>query len=1223
MSKNLKSAFHILFFFAILFSYQFSMAQQAVEFTENKGQWDKAALFKGEISSGAFFLRQNGFTVLMHNEEDLHELLEQGHDHTGGAATTDNISSRKAYPRPATGGGKDSSTIVLRSHAYSMTFVGSNPNPEIVAEKPITSYENYFIGDDQSKWASNCKIYQAVTYKDMYPGIDVRYYAQGDQLKYDIIVYPGADAGKIVMKYDGADQLQIKNQQLIIKTSVNDVKELSPYSYQLDESAGRKEVNVKYTLANNTVKFRIRNYDASKTLIIDPTLIFATFTGSRASQWGYTATYGADGSMYTGGIVFANGFPVSTGAFQTTYAGSGSGVAAVDIGILKLNGSGKQRLYATYIGGSGADQPHSLIEDSGGNLVILGRTNSVVDGDKSYPLFPAGNKYGACGGQDIVVTKLNATGTALIGSKRIGGTGTDGVNIKTDRQGPSSLYVFYGDDSRSEVIVDGSDNIYIASCTQSTGFPTTTGASQAALAGKQDGVLMKLAPDVNNVLFSTLFGGSDDDGMFVLALNPVNGNIYVGGSTKSSNLPGVPASGVIASTYRGGNADGFVTIFNSSGVLQKTTYVGTDKMDAVYGLKIDLKGFPYITGVTLGSWPVTPSGIYSNPGSKQFIVKMQQDLSATVYSTVYGSGAINYNISPVAFSVDKCENVYVSGWGGSPRAGASDAFFTAGTTGMPTKNCNVLPNGCRTDGRDFYFFVLKKDAADILFGSFYGLYGGYQDHVDGGTSRFDQNGIIYQAICAACFIGGTGLRYPTSPGVWSPTSGAPDECNLAAVKIDMDFSGVTNGVRPEVDGIPYKSYGCVPLQVDFIDTLRKGTLYFWDFGDGNKDTTTTAASSNTYNQIGDYLVTLISVDSSKCIISDTSYTNIRVRQDRAVLGATYTKLPPCESLRYRFANTSVAPAGKPFKADSFTWDFGDGSTPLLAGTDSVTHEFPSAGTYNVSLILTDTSYCNGPDTFKIVMRVAPNVKAAFEGTDGCAPHLTTFTNTSEAGQHFYWYFGDGSPVVDEFAPTHEYTSPGNYTIKLVVVDSMTCNIIDSVSHSINVYDSPTAGFTFSPVQPQENIQTTFTNTSVNAIRYRWNFGDGDTSNLVNPSHQYNSTGTFDVSLIAYNQYGCTDTAYSPVSAIVSPLIAVPTAFSPNGDGVNDRAYVRGYAIAKMMFRIYNRWGQLVFQTTDKNQGWDGKFNGALQPMDAYAYTLEVEYTDGTKATKKGDITLLR
>lgn len=1214
----MKSKFHIFLLFSFLCSALTISAQQAVEFVENKGQWDKSVLFKGETNSGAFFLQRSGFTVLLNKAEDIESITEKSHGYSEPEKTS-SASQRTAYPRPGNGGNKPNpdEPVIIHSHAYSMNFVGANENAVLEKDKAVSSYVNYIQGNDPSKWASECKIYQVITYKNIYPNIDIRYYAQAGQLKYDIIAYPGADINNIVMKYEGADKLQIKNRELYIKTSVGDVKELSPYSYQTDEK-GKKEIDCRYVLeGTDIVKLKVKNYDRSQVLVIDPTLIFSTFTGSLASQWGFTATYGSDGSLYSGGIVFGNGFPVSTGAFQTAYGGGGSN-EVFDIGIMKFNSSGSNRVYATYIGGSGADQPHSLIEDSQGNLVILGRTNS-----DNYPLKPADNKYGGGGQYDIVVTKLNATGTALIGSKRIGGSSNDGVNISTTRA-PNSLSVFYGDDSRSEVILDGSDNIYVASCTQSNNFPTSTGASQTKLGGNQDGVIMKIAPDVGNILFSTLFGGSDDDGTFVLALNPLNSNIFVGGSTRSNNLPGVPASGVVSSTNKGGAADAFITIFNNSGVLQKTTYLGTDKMDAIYGLKFDLKGFPYVTGVTLGNWPVTP-GKYSNPGSKQFIVKLQPDLSSTVYSTVYGSGAATYNISPVAFSVDKCENVYVAGWGGKLTPGAGvDNFHTAGTTGMPKQSCNVLPNGCNTDGSDFYFFVLEKDAKSILFGAFYGPKGGFGDHVDGGTSRFDANGVIYQAMCAACFIANfPRTTFPTTPGVWRPLSGNPRECNLAAIKIEMDFSGVANGVRPSIGGRPYRDYGCVPVKVDFIDTLQRGKLYVWDFGDGNKDTTTVATSSNTYTNVGTYLVTLISVDSSKCVISDTSYTTIHVRSDKATLGAIATKLPPCNSLVFRFDNTSVAPPAKPFKNNDFTWDFGDGTAPIVTGTGSITHPFPSPGTYNVKLSLADTSYCNAPDTFTLVMRVAPNVKAQFDTPpEGCVPYTAVFNNTSEAGQSFYWDFGDATTSTD-FAPEHTYNTVGPYTVTLKVVDSMTCNIQDVTSFPIIVRPNPTAGFTFAPVPAQENMPTVYTNTSLDAIRYKWSFGDGDTSVQVNPIHQFNATGDFNTCLIAYNQYGCADTVCQDVPALVSPLIAVPNAFSPNGDGVNDMVYVRGYAIAKMIFRIYNRWGQLVYQTSDRNQGWDGKYKGVLQPMDAYAYTLEVEFTDGTKATKKGDITLLR
>lgn len=1199
------------------------VAQQSVEFVENKGQWDKSVLYRGEINNGSFFLQKNGFTVLLHHPDDMDALAELIHPHHHSDSSASRASNRQAYPRPGTGGNSSDKNVTLRSHAYKMSFVGGDMNAPTQSEKPLPSYENYFIGNDPANWGSGCRIFQAITYKNVYPNIDVRYYAQGNHLKYDIMVHPGGNINDIVMLYEGVDKLQIKKKELFIKTSVGEVKELEPYSFQLSDQ-GKTEVNASYILeGNNKVKFKVKNYDRSKLLIIDPTLIFATFTGSPANQWGFTATYGSDGSLYSGGIVFGAGFPVSTGAFQTEYKG-GSSELPVDIGIMKFNATGRNRVYATYIGGTGADQPHSLIEDSKGNLVILGRTNSALN---SYPLFPSDNITGPNGGYDIIITKLNTTGSQLVGSKRMGGKGMDGVNISTERK-PNSLSVFYGDDSRSEVIVDAEDNIYFVGNTQSNSnspserFPVEN-ASQSNPGGNQDGVLVKLAPDVESVIFSTRFGGTGDDGAFVMALNPVNNNIYIAGSTRSNNLPGTAAGSVVSGTYNGGLSDGYIAMFSNAGVLLKTTYLGTDAMDAIYGVKFDPSGYPYVTGVTLGAWPVTP-GVYSNPNSKQFIVKLQTDLSGIVYSTVFGSGAARYNISPVAFSVDKCENVYVAGWGGGLTPGSTDEFGTAGTMGMPTKDCSILPNGCRTDGSDFYFFVLEKNATDILFGAFYGLFGGFGDHVDGGTSRFDANGVIYQSICAACFINRfPSLRYPTTAGVWSATSGNRAQCNLAALKVEMSFSGVSNGVRPSIGGIPYRNHGCVPVTVDFIDTLQRGKAYYWDFGDGRRDTTLTAIAQNTYTSVGDYLVRLITVDSTKCVVADTSYTTVRVRDDKAELKFSAAKLPPCDSLKYGFSNASVAPPGKPFKDSTFVWDFGDGSPLVYTAAPFQEHTYASPGTYNVKLTLTDTAYCNGPETDTLVLRIAANVKARFEtDPEGCVPHTAVFTNTSDAGQSFFWDFGDGTTST-EFSPTHPYNNLGTYRVSLVVRDPNTCNQIDSTVTFINVRERPVAGFTFSPVVPTENTLTTFTNTSIGAVRYKWYFGDGDTSDVANPVHQYNATGTFEACMIAYNQYGCSDTTCAEVSAIVSPLVAVPNAFSPNGDGVNDILYVRGYAIMRMNFRIYNRWGQLVFQSNDQKQGWDGKFNGVLQPMDAYAYTLEIEYSDGTKATKKGDITLLR
>jgi gliding motility-associated-like protein len=196
-------------------------------------------------------------------------------------------------------------------------------------------------------------------------------------------------------------------------------------------------------------------------------------------------------------------------------------------------------------------------------------------------------------------------------------------------------------------------------------------------------------------------------------------------------------------------------------------------------------------------------------------------------------------------------------------------------------------------------------------------------------------------------------------------------------------------------------------------------------------------------------------------------------------------------------------------------------------------------------------------------------------------------------------------------------------VKLVATDPGSCNKQDSSQFTISVKDGPVAAFTFSPNPAQENTPTQFTNGSIGAVSYKWSFGDGDTSSLVNPLHQFNATGNYNTCLAAINEFGCIDTVCQNVPAIVLPLLDVPNAFSPNGDGKNDQVRVRGFGIGKMMFRIYNRWGQVVFETADPNQGWDGRFKGTPQPVDVYAYTLDVQFTDGTKKTKQGDITLLR
>lgn len=1184
-----------LYLLLLILTLTFSTRAQ-MEFIENKGQWDGRVNYRGNFSYGAFYLENNGFTVQMSNPDDLAKLSELMHGHGIGSQN----------PKPV---------VTVRSHAYKVEFLGSSSKVMAVPDKMLPNYNNYFIGQDRSKWADECRIYNAVTYANVYPNIDVRYYSDGNKLKYDFIVKPGGNVNAIAMRYQGADRLQVKNKELVISTSVGDVKELYPYSYQSSVAGKRNTVDCKYVVNGNIVRFKVGDYDPASTLVVDPSLIFSSFTGSTADNWGFTATPGPDGSFFMGGVCYGEGYPTSPGAYQATFGGgvTENGLFPYDIALMKLSPNGRNRMYATYVGGSGNEQPHSLMCDAQGNLVMAGRSFST-----NYPVTTANT---ALGGYDIVITKFSSTG-ALIASTKIGGTNNDGVNIRhkyANPPGTDATRRNYGDDARSEVILDAAGNVYLASCSQSSDFPVTATAGQATFGGgRQDGVLLKLTPSLA-LTYSTFFGGGGDDAAFVLSINPVSGILYVAGGTTSSTIPG-DKTGVYRSTFQGGECDGFITsIATTGGPFLKTTFMGTSGNDLVYGIQFDKFGFPYIMGTTTGNWPVV-NATFSNPGSKQFISKLQPDLSNFVYSTVFGTAAAVPNLSPVAFLVDRCQNVYVSGWGGG--LNITQLFQSAGTNGMP--EVNPIPGLPAADGADFYFFVLERDANSQLFGTHFGQNGGVGDHVDGGTSRFDANGVIYQGICANC---GRDVPFPTTAGVWAVNNGTIG-CNQAAVKIEMNFSGVGASVKATIGGV-VDTVGCVPLTIKFTDTLAKGKMYIWHYGDPTypKPDTTYApnnSSSHTYNQVGTYELMLVSIDSSTCNIADTAYISVKVGNNEVKPDFSFTKLDSCSSLRYRFDNLTTAVLPN-YTNKTFIWDFGDGSPRIRTGFASQIHTYPSTGTYEVTLVVDDTTFCNSPDSIKKTLRISPNVKAQFEVNPiGCVPYKAEFKNTSIGGTDFIWEFGDTQTSTDP-NPTHEYTAVGTYNVRLIAIDDNTCNKRDTSAYfTITVYPIPTANFSWAPNPAEENRPTRFTNLSVGATRYLWNFGDGETSTQVNPVHQYNSTGTFQATLYAYNVANCVDSITLDVQALIKPLLDVPNAFTPGRfTGSADVVRVMGFGIGQMSWKIYNRWGQVVFQTEDRNQGWDGKFKGALQPMDVYTYTLDVVFTDGVKFRKTGDITLLR
>ncbi|SEW30677.1 DUF7948 domain-containing protein [Chitinophaga arvensicola] len=1194
-----------------------------LNFIENKGQWDRDVIYKTELDGAAIFLKKTGFTFLMMSQEDLWNLNEYVHGHSHRSDTAVFIPKtafKPGAPKPGDPGNgqpppRPGKIPDVRGHAYNVTFVNANPNVEIVPEKEQEAKSNYFIGNDRTKWASNVSTFQGINYNSLYSGIDAHIYSEGSQLKYDLIVHPGANPDNIQMVYEGATGMELKKGQLYVHTTVGDVIEQLPFAYQYINNQ-RITVKVAYRLNGNKLGFKISgDYNAAYPLVIDPIYVFSTVSGSRSDNWGFTATYDAAGNLYGGGIVFGSGYPVTTGAVQSVYGGG-----TFDIAISKFNPNGTRLVYATYIGGNGQEQPHSLFVDQQGNLVISGRTTSSD--------YPSTAVKGTRGGWDIVVTKLNALGSGIIGSLIIAGTGDDGVNMRTDRQGGDWILLRnYGDDARSEVVVDDAGYIYVASCTRSTDFPVTAGVFQAANKGSQDGVVMKINPLCQDIVWASYLGGSKEDAAYVIALNGLS-TLYVAGGTASDDFPAT--AGSLNPKYTGGICDGFVVhITNDGKSILQGTYLGSDngKADQVYGIQLDKKGFVYVMGTTEGAWPIQLlSADGYNENGLQFISKLQPDLTKFVYSTTFGknrNSVTSPNISPTAFLVDRCENVYVSGWGGGINIGLK--YPNSGTWGMTTST-DALQRS--TDGWDFYFYVLQRDAVRFsptqgpLYGSYFGGNGLYE-HVDGGTSRFDRNGIIYQGICAWCNVSSNGSkpRYPTTPGAYSSTP--PASCNFGALKIAFNLDGVKAGVKTKDRRTNY----CAPERIYFEDTTHLPAQRYEWFFDDNTPIITTGPGGDTishyFTQVGTYRVRMVKFDDKSCNGSDTAYVTVKLGNNEAKLQFEAKRVGACEDLLYEFTNEST-PAAQ-FRDSSFILDYGDGTPPFYTGIDTfpLRHAYKAAGIYNATLTLVDTNFCNAPQTISYTLRVAKDVVASFTdpGTI-CVGTEIQMENTTLGGETFLWTFSDDNSTSTDPYPIHKFNVAGPVTVKLVVNDPNTCNKKDSFTVVVNVAPLPVAAFTFSPTKAVENTPLQFdSRDSKNAVHYLWNFGDGDTTSQVNPSHQYLRTGTYNVCLTVTNSDGCTDTKCQEVSAVVVPLFDVPNAFAPNGK--NNTFYVKAFGATKFNLKIFNRWGQLIFESSDPQIGWDGRFKGEVQPMDVYAYIVNLEFTDGTKGNRSGSVTLLR
>jgi gliding motility-associated-like protein len=1161
-----------------------------LSFIENKGQWESNLLYQAKIGGGVIWLENTAFTYSFYNQEDLEKFHDQHHGTNGGTEQ-----------------------ILVRSHGYKQTFIGANLYTHTKGIHKKSAYHNYFLGNDANKWVSNVPLFEQVLYENIYRGINLRIHSNHEgYLKYDFIVSPGTNADIIKWKYIGITP-EVVNGEIHLNTHAGLVTEKHPIAWQII-NGNKQFVPCAYKISNGEISFNFpKGYNQLYELIIDPTLIFSTYSGSTADNWGFTATYDYQGFLYAGGIAFSNGYP-TMGAYQANFAGG-----AVDVSISKFTTTGNALVFSTYLGGNGADVPHSLVCDLNNNLYVYGTTSS-----NNFPVtagcydntFNGGtattvNGINYASGSDIFVSKFNLAGNNLLGSTYVGGSGNDGLNSA------GTLNFNYADQNRGEIFVDANNDVYVASSTRSNNFPVTPGSLSTALSGTQDGCSFRLNSGFNNLVWSTYIGGSNDDAAYSVKISN-NNKVFICGGTRSTNFHNI-GNGLI-NTAPGGVSDGYVIALNqSNGSLLHATYLGTNLYDQCYILDLDFDDDVYVVGQTRGAYPVT-MGVYSNPNSSQFIHKLNNNLNTTGFSTVFGSGNASItNISPTAFMVDFCKNIYVSGWGGTINTSAG-----GNTNNMPLTS-DAYDN--TTDGSDFYFMVLERNAQSLLYGTYFG--GNIAEHVDGGTSRFDKNGTIYQAVCAGC---GGSQNFPTTPGVWSNTNNSTN-CNIGSIKMEFNYQGVQAGANASPNIIACDP----PFVVNFTGT-NGVPHHYWDFGDGT-GTSTLQNPSYTFTDTGNYTIMYVAIDSSTCNIADTVYLSVVILQSQQ-FSAVFNIPPfdPCtqDSL---IVNLQFTGSG----ADSLVWNMGDGT--FYYDINTVTHAFTNPGTYTLSLTAyntqcnqvatTDTTIIYNPTMVMANANAAPNVLA-------CDPPFNVNFTGGNTPQH-YWDFGDGTGTSTLQNPTYTFTDTGVYNVMYIAIDSSTCNISDTVFLNVTILQSQAFSASFSPIPPQPCSDTVFVNiafTGTGADSLVWDMGNGDVYiDVQNINYAYTIPGIYTLTLTAYDftcgRVGTISQTIVVEESLMQGTVEIPNVFSPNNGDDKNPYFVAFYKnmpaydiIPDMEYyhaEIYNRWGLKLWESSSGNEKWDGKIDGKNASEGVYYYIVKYQRKcwDSEIFTKTGHVTIIR
>jgi hypothetical protein len=599
----------------------------------------------------------------------------------------------------------------LQNDVVRMKLVRANSAPKIEAAEMLPGKSNYFIGNDSTKWHVNVPTFARVNYREVYPGVDVVYYGNQQELENDFVVAPGVDPGVIRLAFNGASRISIEHDgSLCLRVGLSEVRLLKPAIYQVVDGA-RREVVGNYVMKNRKqVGFEVGSYDPAQPLVIDPILIYSTYLGGTGQDTGYGIALDQFGSAYVTG-------EAGSATFPTLNSNQASG-GGQDAFVTKFNAAGSALVYSTFLGGNtGFEHGYDIAVDLAGNAYVVGTTIATDFPTTASGLQPT--KLTGSSQDTSFVTRLNATGaifysTYLSGTQGSRGFGiaTDGVGnayvtgaagsgfpvtasafssttfntgfltrLNTNASGAGSLAysTFLGPTGFAEgkgIAVDGLGNAYITGETNSTSTNfTSPGAFQTTFGGGTfDAFIAKFDTKLSGAasrIYSTYLGGSNQDfggnavarGSKAIAID-VAGNAYVTGQTQSTNFP-------LANAFQAANAggvDAFLTKLNATGsALIYSTYLGgssASNADEGSAVAVNIAGNAYVTGRAQSTdFPISsPIEIPGATTGGVFVTKFTPAGNALVYSTRLGRPNVSSDEAGQGIALDAAGNAFVTGF---------------------------------------------------------------------------------------------------------------------------------------------------------------------------------------------------------------------------------------------------------------------------------------------------------------------------------------------------------------------------------------------------------------------------------------------------------------------------------------------------------------------------------------------------------------------------------